>query len=105
MGNSMKRMVLITALVSTAACGGAHQGRSAPSAVLQIECEHKGAEVWLNSDFLHELDTMPNGIRLKPGEYRIEIRHADFHSRYYSFQLQSGEQKQIVVQLAPRFNP
>ncbi len=73
------------------------------SAVLVVKCEVPDAEVWINSRYSRSTAEFTRGIRLKPGSYRIEIRHRDYHSRYYEFTVAAKERKVLEVDLARRF--
>lgn len=97
-------VVLVVALLS--ACGptnkNAHR-KSKDSAVLLVQCPIKDAEIWLNSRYFRNAGEFTRGVRLRPGAYRIEVRHSDFHSMYYEVDLAPKQRKVLEVALAPRF--
>lgn len=93
---------IVLALVMGIACGPPPASQKSLSAVLRIECEVPDAEVYLDSQYFREISEMPAGVRLKAGAYRVEVRHAEYHSRYFEFNLAESERKLIQVELAQR---
>ena len=87
-------------------CGGASIGKGAKAkatAILIIRCELKDAEVWVNSRYSRSAGEFARGLRLRPGEYRVEVRKSGYHSMYYVLSLAAEERKTLYVELAPEF--
>lgn len=60
------------------------------------------AEVWVDDVFYP--DALRRGILVRPGEHRIEIRHDDYHARYFELTLTAGERRTVdarLVELLP----
>lgn len=88
------------------ACGGVSQGATLTannSAVLVVECDIPAAEVWINSRYSRSAGETSRGLRLRPGSYRVEVRHGGYHSRYFEFELSAKERRTIKIELAQRF--
>jgi hypothetical protein len=71
--------------------------------VLIVKCEVADAEVWINSRYSRTTAELTRGIRLKAGSYRIEVRHHEYHSRYYELSVKAKERRTLDVDLARRF--
>ena len=84
------------------ACGPTPGQKTSSTAVLRVECKVPDAEVYLDSKYFREIAEMRAGVRLRPGEYRVEVRHSDYHSRYFEFTLAENERKLLTVELASR---
>lgn len=72
--------------------------------MLVVNCEVADAEVWINSRYSRTTAELKRGIRLKAGNYRIEVRHREYHSRYYELTVKAKERRTLDVDLARRFN-
>ncbi len=94
--------LLVVGCVLATACGPTLKQKTSSTAVLRIECKVPDAEVYLDSKYFREIAEMRAGVRLKPGEYRVEVRHSDYHSRYFEFTLEQNERKLLSVELAAR---
>ena len=104
-GNLLLVVLLITAALGLA-CGGVRQGAKLSannSAVLIVKCDISAAEVWINSRYSRSVGEFTRGLRLRPGSYRIEVRHSGYHSRYFEFDLSAKERRTLEVELAQRF--
>ena len=77
--------------------------KKSDSAVLLVQCEVSDAEVWLNSRYYRTVGEFTRGVRLRPGLYRVEVRHDGFHSMYYEVELAAKERRTLEVKLAQRF--
>lgn len=98
--------VLAFALGLQASCGGVGKAGNASAkqgAVLIVKCQIKDAEVWINSRYSRSAAEFARGLRLKPGSYRIEVRHEGYHSRYFEISLEAKERETLEVELAQRF--
>jgi hypothetical protein len=98
--------LLLLLLALSLACGPAGSGaqtKNKDSAVLVILCEVPDAEVWINSRYSRTTAEFKRGIRVKAGSYRVEVRHRDFHSRYYDLTFRAKERRTLEVDLARRF--
>jgi hypothetical protein len=106
MASRLRILALAAVIGVLAGCGGAGQAsqrKKGDSAVLVVRCEVPDAEVWLNSKYFRTASELTRGVRLRPGSYRIEVRHSDFHSMYYDIELATKERRTIEVALARRF--
>ena len=95
----MRAAFLVVALLG--ACGGTQ--RSAPGetrAVLRVDCPVTDAMVWVDDVALGEIRELPRGVRVRPGEHRVEIRHDRYHTRYFMVTLRQGEERVLRVALA-----
>ncbi|HUH04400.1 MAG TPA: hypothetical protein VML75_20535 [Kofleriaceae bacterium] len=76
-------------------------GRSPPPApepaVVSFEVNVPDAEVWVDDVFYP--DALRRGILVRPGEHRIEIRHDDYHARYFELTLAAGERHTVDARL------
>ena len=98
-------LLLLVGLLG-ASCGGASQNTKLSannSAVLIVKCEIPAAEVWINSRYSRSAAEFTRGLRLRPGSYRVEVRHSGYHSRYFELELAAKERRTLDVQLAQRF--
>lgn len=89
-------MVLVAAL--GLACAGRGPAPAPAAAEVSFRANVADAEVWVDDVFYP--DALRRGILLRPGEHRIEIRHDDYHARYFEVSLAAGERRTIEARLA-----
>src|SRR5687767_1863471 len=95
----MRQAALLLALLC--ACGSAQ--RSTPGetrAILKVDCPVTDAMVWVDDVALGEVRELPRGVRVRPGEHRVEVRHDRYHTRYFMVTLRQGEERVLRVALA-----
>jgi len=90
---------LVLALLIAAACSGA-PARPEPgtTAVLRFHVPASDAELWV--DGVYYGDGVRRGVRLAPGEHRLEIRHDRYHTWYAEISVKAGEERTVDVDLA-----
>lgn len=99
------RLVVALILAAVAACGGGQRpgatDRTSDDAVVQLACEVRDAEVYVNDRLVGRIERLSAGIALSPGSHRLEIRHDDYHTAYYELSLAKREQRKLSIELAP----
>jgi hypothetical protein len=95
-------LAIALGLAGAAACGGSQRGGppAESSALLKVDCPVTDAMVWVDDAAVGEIAELPRGVRVRPGEHRIEVRHDRFHTRYFMVTLRQGEEKVLRVALA-----
>lgn len=63
----------LTALLSLAACahGG---GREAPTSALEIATPTRDADVWVDGQYIGQVEAVSGRLQLAPGVHRVEVR-------------------------------
>ena len=97
------RIIALMMILTMMACGGTQTTKTAATAALELRCEVRDAELWVNSRYIRELGQLSRGVKLKPGSYRVEVRHSDYHSAYFEVELSEHERRILEVSLAPRY--
>ena len=94
------RSILLSALaLGWVACS--HVQPVAKGAIV-VNCKVDSAEVWLNERFLSEVRNMRAGVRVRPGTYRLEVRHQNYYPAYRLVTVTAGQRAVIAVDPAPR---
>lgn len=105
MATDVRAPVIAAALVLTLAalgCGGTQSAAPSGDAVIRIECPVGRAVVVINDREVGTVETLRRGIRLSPGNHRIELRHPDYHSHYEVLALTARERRVVEIELAER---
>ena len=107
---SARTFALVVGLVSLgmtalggAGCGARSQARSGISpddAIVHVESNVPGAELWVNERFIGPVGALAGGVALSPGAYRIEVRHQRYHTFYASLAVQADERLTLEAVLA-----
>ena len=95
------RLPAIALVLGTLACGSAT--RAVPpstAAILQVDCRVPDAMIWIDDQAVGEIREMPQGVRVRPGAHRVEVRHDRYHTRYYLLTLRQGEARTLHVTMA-----
>jgi hypothetical protein len=95
-------LALAFALAGAAlACGSTSRPATAENAaILQVDCKVPDAMVWIDDHAVGEVSEMPRGVRVRPGEHRVEVRHDRYHTRYFLLTLRRGEAHALHVTMA-----
>jgi hypothetical protein len=75
-------------------------GPAETRALLKIGCPVSDAMLWIDDTAVGEVHELPRGVRLRPGEHRIEVRHDRYHTRYFRMTLRQGEERTLRVSMA-----
>jgi len=99
----MVAFVLVLAIPSLSACGGGQKKRSGLSdsdALVLIDCSVADAEVWIDNRLVAHVGDLRGGVAIPAGRHRLEVRHDQYHAFYALLDLQRGERKKVLVELA-----
>lgn len=69
-----KRAVLVGLLLLSQGCVHAQYGREGPSSLLEIHSETTDADVWVDGQYIGQVDAVSGRLKLAPGVHRVEIR-------------------------------
>jgi hypothetical protein len=94
----MRAVILTLLLAGPLGCAGRSPAPEPASALVSFESNVGDAEVWVDDVFHPE--ALRRGIRLRAGAHRIEIRHDDYHERYFEVTLVAGEQRTLDARMA-----
>jgi hypothetical protein len=86
------------------ACGGSKPhpgGVERDDAIVQLRCNVRDAQVYVDGRFVAPLDAIARGIAVEPGFHRIELRRDDYFSSYLELELGRAERRKVRVDLAP----
>ena len=68
-------LALALALASSACAHGSTAGRGEPPVtVLEIVSETRDADVWVDGEYVGQVEAVSGALRLAPGVHRVEIR-------------------------------
>lgn len=85
-------------VLAFAACAGRSAPPAPASALVEFDSNVADAEVWVDDVFHPE--ALRRGIRLRAGAHRIELRHDEFHTRYFEVTLVAGESRRLDASMA-----
>jgi hypothetical protein len=69
------------------------------TAVLVVRCAVADATLWIDDRPVGDVGRIPGGVRLAPGEHRVELRHDRYHTRYAEVSLGDGERRLLELTL------
>lgn len=61
-------------LVLAHGCVHAKHGREGPSSLLEIASETSDADVWVDGQYIGQVEAVSGRLKLAPGVHRVEIR-------------------------------
>ncbi|MGD0836085.1 MAG: PEGA domain-containing protein [Polyangia bacterium] len=100
---AMKPAIAATVAVALAFCCvlGCATLRSGGVAALRVECNVPGAEVILNDVLVGQASELEHGKAVRPGTYRVEIRHPSYYSYFGEITLGNGGAAVVKAALHP----
>lgn len=95
-------VALAVALVASCGPSARPAGRAAnpDAARLILTCPVADADVWVDGRYIAPCGALGRGLRLEPGERRLEVRHDDHHAFYAILDLAPRERRALTVDLA-----
>jgi hypothetical protein len=92
----------LAALALAAGCGGAtRRADDGARGHLIVRAAVPDATLWIDEAFVAELRDAAAGVRLRPGDHRVEVRHDGHHAFYGEVELAAGERRTLDVELVP----
>ncbi len=96
----MRKFVAVTLVMLALGC--ATMGRQPPAAHLRVECNVPDAMVLLDDGLIGKAaDLAKKDKSIRPGFYRVELRHPGFYSYFTEVTVEEGGSATVKAELHP----